>query len=180
MTIHAVLLDFRFRLTSMLDSNSVAINTNNKQRPQTVPTNKNSRKPTSVAHFLFKDEDEDDKINETNIVSNETANKVHERFISTLTSSYINLTNSFRLISVRCLNGTQKQALGDEFFEILNIQSFTDTFTDRVGSNEASKLAQSLLLEVNTIAGQIFQLWHKLLEILTLAPRATCQLFAKN
>jgi hypothetical protein len=73
----------------MLDSNSVAINTNNKKRPQTVPTNKNSRKPTSVAHFLFKEEDEDeiDKINETSSVSNETANKVHERFISTLTSS---------------------------------------------------------------------------------------------
>jgi actin-related protein len=88
MTIHAVLLDFRFRLTSMLDSNSVAINTNNKKRPQTVPKNI-SRKPTSVAHFLFKEEDEDeiDKINETSSVSNETANKVHERFISTLTSS---------------------------------------------------------------------------------------------
>jgi len=50
------------------------------------------------------------------------------------------------------------------------------SFSQRVGSSDPYKIAAQMQLDVNLVSTQVFQLWHKLIEIITINPKFVCEL----
>lgn len=50
-------------------------------------------------------------------------------------------------------------------------QGVSYRFSERVASHDPSKIANLLLSDLNLMAGSLFQLWHRLLELVKLVPR---------
>jgi pimeloyl-ACP methyl ester carboxylesterase len=50
-------------------------------------------------------------------------------------------------------------------------QNSSFRFSERVASHDPCKIATLLLTDINLIAGSLFQLWHRLLELVKLVPR---------
>lgn len=50
-------------------------------------------------------------------------------------------------------------------------QNMSYRFSERVASHDPCKIATLLLTDINLIAGSLFQLWHRLLELIKIVPR---------
>jgi hypothetical protein len=44
-------------------------------------------------------------------------------------------------------------------------------FSDRVASHDPIKIVASFLVEIHMISSQVFQLWNRLLEVISTSPR---------
>ncbi|CAG9316223.1 unnamed protein product [Blepharisma stoltei] len=53
-------------------------------------------------------------------------------------------------------------------------------FSERVASHDPTKIAGMLLTDINLMAGQLLQLWHRLLDLVKLAPRPLSTLLQEN
>ena len=56
-----------------------------------------------------------------------------------------------------------------------NDQFKVRSFATRVNSTDPYKVAFSLVADINLVSSQVFQLWHKLIEIITINPKFVCE-----
>jgi hypothetical protein len=49
------------------------------------------------------------------------------------------------------------------------------TFSDRIGSKDPYQIAFQLNADINQVSSQVFQLWHKLIEIIIINPKFICE-----
>jgi hypothetical protein len=49
-------------------------------------------------------------------------------------------------------------------------------FSQRNKTKDPYKIANKMIYEINLVAGQLFQLWHKVIEVVTINPKFVCEL----
>jgi hypothetical protein len=53
-------------------------------------------------------------------------------------------------------------------------------FSERMASHDPNRVATALIMELNLVAGQLFQLWHRVLEVVRSSPRTVVTLLQEN